>query len=240
MSAIAQSAVKSTFQLKSGFCSSTVFKCLSADLDAIKQQLIETTAKAPQFFAQSPVILDLSLVPLAVIDFAELKALLQQYGMIAIGVTQANEEQLQLAIAAGLPPIHISNKTPPAESPPKETNSTAMAINDGRYKTEIITYPLRSGMQVYGKDSNVIVTSTISYGAEVMADGYIHSYGILRGKVLAGAKGDKSARIFCRQLQAELVGIAGFYLMHDEIISPKENNLLQIYLENEKLIIESI
>lgn len=75
----------------------------------------------------------------------------------------------------------------------------------------VINRPLRSGQRIYARDTDLIVIGMVSQGAEVIADGNIHVYGPLRGKAMAGARGDATARIFTTQLDPELVAIAGVY-----------------------------
>src|SRR3546814_10008841 len=70
--------------------------------------------------------------------------------------------------------------------------------------TRIISDPVRSGQQIYVADGDLVVSTTVSPGAEVVADGCVHIYGALRGRAIAGARGETSARIFCRRFEAEL------------------------------------
>ncbi len=53
--------------------------------------------------------------------------------------------------------------------------------------------------------------AAVNAGAEVLADGNIHVYGPLRGKAIAGSRGNTEARIFTTCLEPELVAIAGVY-----------------------------
>ncbi|WP_163907617.1 septum site-determining protein MinC, partial [Proteus mirabilis] len=62
--------------------------------------------------------------------------------------------------------------------------------------TLVIDKPLRSGQQVYAKGGDLVVLAVVSHGAEVIADGSIHIYAPLRGKAIAGARGDTTARIY--------------------------------------------
>ena len=57
----------------------------------------------------------------------------------------------------------------------------------------------------------------VSAGAELLADGNIHVYGPLRGRALAGVKGDTKARIFCQQMGAEMLSVAGQYKTAEEL-----------------------
>lgn len=104
----------------------------------------------------------------------------------------------------------------------------------------MVERPIRSGQQVYAEEGDLIVLSQTSAGSEIMADGSIHVYGALRGRVLAGVKGDKTARIFCRSLEAELIVIAGCYQLLDESDTNLKGKPAVIHLEHDKLIIEPL
>ena len=75
----------------------------------------------------------------------------------------------------------------------------------------VIDKPLRSGQQVYARGRDLVVLAMVNAGAEVIADGHIHVYAPLRGKAMAGARGNMDARIFALELNAELLSIAGVY-----------------------------
>ena len=85
-----------------------------------------------------------------------------------------------------------------------------------------------------------MVIGSVSTGAEILADGNIHVYGTLRGRALAGVQGNQHASIFCHSLQAELISIAGIYLLSDDIVEDKIGASVQVYMENEKLQMELI
>lgn len=115
-----------------------------------------------------------------------------------------------------------ANFSAPVESPaggplaslaPAETAEAAPA---GARVTRVVTQPVRGGQQIYVA-GDLILLAPVSAGAEVMADGHIHVYAPLRGRALAGVQGDTGARIFCRELNAELVAIAGHYRVADDL-----------------------
>src|SRR5690606_12331912 len=83
--------------------------------------------------------------------------------------------------------------------------------NDAVRPTLLLDRSVRSGQSVYARGADLIIVGTVSAGAEVIADGNIHVYGALRGKAMAGARGDEAARIFTTHLDAELVAVAGVY-----------------------------
>ena len=100
--------------------------------------------------------------------------------------------------------------------------------------SKIISKPIRSGQQVYA-EGDLIILSSVSPGAEVLADGSIHVYGALRGRALAGVKGDSNARIFCRSMEAELVSIAGNFILSDALQKILWKESAQVLLNDENL-----
>ena len=81
----------------------------------------------------------------------------------------------------------------------------------------IVTSPVRGGQQIYAQGGDLVVMAPVSAGAELLADGNIHVYGPLRGRALAGVKGDTRARIFCQQMGAEMLSVAGQYKTAEEL-----------------------
>ena len=101
----------------------------------------------------------------------------------------------------------------------------------------LVTQPVRSGTQIYARGADLIVTAPVSPGAEIVADGNIHVYGALRGRALAGAGGDAEARIFCTRLEAELVSIAGRYLVSEQLPPESHRTAVQIALVDDRLTV---
>ena len=107
--------------------------------------------------------------------------------------------------------------------------------------TMVIERPLRSGQRIYAPQADLLVHGIVSHGAEVIADGHIHVYGPLRGRVMAGAQGDTTAQIYCTQLDAELIGIAGIYRTTDTPLPEHlRNKAVRIRLFNQSLVIEAL
>jgi septum site-determining protein MinC len=105
----------------------------------------------------------------------------------------------------------------------------------------IIDKPLRSGQQVYARGRDLVVLSMVNPGAEVIADGHIHVYAPLRGKAIAGARGDASARILTLCLEPELVSIAGVYRTSENPLpDPLRGKPAQIRLADDKLVMEPL
>jgi len=103
-----------------------------------------------------------------------------------------------------------------------------------------INRPVRSGQQIYARDTDLIVMGPIGPGAEVIADNNIHVYGPLRGRALCGVSGNTSTRIFCQSLEAELVSVAGNYRLLEEIPEDLRGKPAQIWLDDDKLSIEPL
>ena len=234
----AVSAQQAVFDLKSGQFTLPNLRLLSANLDALDEQLLTRVQQAPGFFRNTPVVIDLSLMARqgGAIDFALLVGLMRGYGMVPVAIQGGTAEHqemaqfLELAVLADNKHPSETGSTPPP--PPQPAPKPASA--------KLVTQPVRSGQRVYASGSDLVIVASVSSGAEVIADGNIHVYGTLRGRALAGVKGDREARIFCKSLQAELVAIAGQYRVNDQL----QNDLLgaptQIYLTEKRLLIEKL
>jgi septum site-determining protein MinC len=140
--------------------------------------------------------------------------------------------------AAGARPAEAGDKTP------GKTSGKSPGQSPGKKETpkgnKVVTQPIRSGRQIYAQGGDLVVLNTVSAGAELLADGNLHVYGALRGRALAGVSGDTSARIFCRSLNAELVSIAGHWIVRDDIDEDLIGREVQVYLKDGDLAIEPL
>lgn len=251
----AQTQKSGAFGLKGNLLTLTVMHLYQADLDAIRLHLQATVSKTPKFFTNMPIVIDCQHLSNYThpIDFKEIILLLREFHLIPVGISNGTPEQLEAANLAGLGTLSQIKKeeavnTPPKSSPslieeptaPTRARSTPKNTEPTQSKSKIISTPIRSGQQVYAKGSDLIITSTVSAGAEILADGNIHVYGTLRGRALAGVQGDKSARIFCHDLQAEIISIAGLYKLQDDIDNSHRNEPVQILIQDDQLKIVPI
>ena len=186
------------------------------------------------------------------IDLPGLLALLRRYRMHPVAVAGAGPALLARAQALGLAEAPEPGAAPRAE-PRVETVVQEVVrevvkevvvereVPAEAPRTVIVDKPLRSGQQVYAKGADLVVMALVSHGAEVIADGNIHVYAPLRGKAIAGARGNTEARIFATSLEAELIAIAGIYRTTEnplpEAVFAKP---AQVRLEGEKLVMEPL
>lgn len=130
-------------------------------------------------------------------------------------------------------PTRAARETTAAASPTPAGPQSSSAL--------VITRPLRSGQRIYARHTDLVVVGMVSQGAEVIADGNIHVYGPLRGKAMAGARGDTSARIFTTQLDAELLAVAGVYrVVEDKLDRNLHNQPALVRLNGDTLHIEAL
>ncbi len=107
--------------------------------------------------------------------------------------------------------------------------------------TLVIDRPLRSGQRVYARGGDLVVLQAVSVGAEVIADGHIHVYAPLRGRAMAGARGDTRARIFSTCMQAQLVSIAGIYRTTETPLPRSvEGRPAHVRLDGSRLLVEPL
>jgi len=224
------------FQLKADLFPLTVFCVHDPRLERIKAQLTDTIQKAPKYFEDAPFIIDVSRVAGEDIDFAGLAAVLKEANTKPFGIRGVSDDQKEAAAAAGLA---LFKQTPSAQT--ESAQASPKAQNIAKAPTRIITKPVRAGTKIYAKNADLIIIAPVNVGAECIADGSIHVYGPLRGRALAGASGDKNARIFCQSLDAELIAIAGHYQVSEHLQVPEHNgHVLQVFLQDNKLNITSI
>jgi len=203
-------------------------------------ELAEQVQRSPRFFLNAPVVLDLKGAAefTREAEFAEAKEILRRHTLTLIGIQNAAPAQADAAAATGLAGF-APNSTQPSR--PRSTEAAPVPQSPpppAETKSRLITQPVRSGTQIYARGADLVVTAPVSAGAEIMADGNIHVYAALRGRALAGATGDADARIFCSRLEAELVSIAGHYLVSDQIPPEQRGFPVQIALIDDRLTIE--
>lgn len=137
---------------------------------------------------------------------------------------------------------HTTNGDKAASNTPQTTTASNNANHPpAARQTIVIERPVRTGQQVYAEQADLIILGMVSEGAEVIADGHIHIYAPMRGRALAGANGDKNARIFIQTMQAELVSIAGIYRTFDQDL-PKhlQARAVQVSLQEDRLVLAAL
>lgn len=203
-----------TFEIKSANLPLVALLLKSADLPALAQELQERFADIPDFFDQDPMVIDLAPLKGAEVDFEGLVKLLRGLRVLPVAVKGASEAQLREALRAGLanaPEAEAVVKAVVQPSAPHPSPVPGGEKEQQPTRALVIDKPLRSGQQVYARGRDLVVLSMVNPGAEVIADGHIHVYAPLRGKAIAGARGDAQARIFTLCLEPELLSIAGVY-----------------------------
>lgn len=207
-----------TFEIKSANLPLVALLLKSPDLGTLSRELALRFGDIPDFFDNDPLVIDLSQLPADAdtVDFAALMALLRPYRVVPLAARGGQPAQMAAAAEAGLVPAPDARVSAPAAPPPAATRSKAPAPATEAPPAPapgalVIDKPLRSGQQVYARGRDLVVLSMVNAGAEVIADGHIHVYAPLRGKAMAGARGNTDARIFALSLEPELLSIAGIY-----------------------------
>ena len=243
---------RTSFDLKSASLPVVAVVLKTTDAAQFAADLAERVADAPGFFDNDPVLIDLAAVreAEAPIDFAAIVAELRSRSTLPVAVRGGNPAQMDAARAAGLA---VAPDAPPAraEAPAPEVREVIREVvrevevfrevpmpGPG---TVVVDKPLRSGQQVYARGADLVVMAVVSFGAEVIADGNIHVYAPLRGRAIAGARGNTEARIFSTCLEPQLVSIAGIYRTTEtELPADVRGKPAQVRLDGEKLIIEPL
>ena len=231
-------------------------------MESLSHDLKTQLADTPDFFDQEPVVIDLGglseVEKTQSVDFPALMALLRSHSMLPIALRSGSPAQMQAGKAAGLldatfarilktPASVPSPKVPAAPAPKVAAPKPAPAIPEtvATLGALVIDKPLRSGQQIYAKGRDLVILAMVNPGAEVIADGNIHVYSTLRGKAIAGAKGNTQAMIFAQCMEPELISIAGVYRTSENAL-PADiwGQAAQVSLkptpEGEKLVIRAL
>ncbi len=259
--------VRSLFELKSTAWYLTALRLHGADADALGAELDARFADSPGLFDDDPLVIDLS--PLresdVAIDFAAIVAHLRRHHLQPLAVQGGSPAQTAAARAAGLAEA-LEPESRPAPRPQPVAEPAPLVPDDRNERideaaaelapdaaaepvatapvpvpTLVVDKPLRSGQRVYARGGDLVVLSVVSFGAEVIADGSIHVYAPLRGRAIAGARGDTQARIFSTCMEPQLVSIAGIYRTTETPLpADVSGRAAQVRLEGERILVEAL
>ena len=229
-------------------------------IDAWFEEVDRILKRSPGFFASRPIILDCSGIEDDEFDIKGLLLELKNRKMSVMGLEGIGEEKLDPDMppivaggrnASDIKPDNAVNesttatKQSTAPKPVQQNSAEQLKVeeSDGKRKSVkslLIGHSVRSGQAICHTDGDVTIVGSVASGAEVIAGGSLHVYGTLRGRGMAGTVGDKSARIFCTKLEAELVAINGIYKAAEDIDPKQLSQSVQINLENDNLVITNL
>ena len=232
--AAATDAASAPFQIRGTSFTLLALKLVDPRDPAFFVKLQEMLSLAPGFYRNAPIILDLSLLTASgPVDMVGFCANLRELGLVPVGIQGATAAWEQASTEAGLA-VFPAGRATEAQT----VRGRAKALPSP--KARLVTEPVRSGQQVYAADGDLIVTAAVSRGAECLAEGNIHVYGPLRGRAVAGLGGDRSVRIFCRHLDADLVSIGGFFMVSEQLDPALIGKPVQIRLVEERLVFDPL
>jgi len=226
---------QSPIELKGSSFTLSVVHLHDSRPEVIHQALLNKVEQAPAFLKNAPVVINVATLS-GEVDWPQVQQAVIAAGMRVVGVSGCKDEHQKRAITrAGLSLMSEGRAKVIEAVAPKP-----VVVENTSVKTRIVSTPVRSGQQIYARNCDLIVTSHVSAGAEIVADGNIHIYGMMRGRALAGAAGDTSCQIFCTRLQAELVSIAGQYWLSEQIPSEHIGQAIRLSLLDNALTIQPL
>ncbi|UVK77043.1 MAG: Z-ring positioning protein MinC [Sodalis sp. Fle] len=212
-------------ELKGSNFTLSVIHVHDAQPEEIRRAIQEKIKQAPSFLQNAPVVINVARLSHES-DWFEMYQAVSATGLYVVGVSGCNDNKLkQTIISRGLP--LLTEGKPLMQAPPVA-------------KTLLINTPVRSGQQIYARNSDLIITNSVSDGAEIIADGNIHIYGMMRGRALAGASGDGECKIFCTHFFPEIISISGQYWLSDQIPNKFLGKTALLSLQNGKLTIQPL
>ncbi|AHB70075.1 minC protein [Cronobacter malonaticus] len=206
--------------------------------EVIRKALEEKIAQAPAFLKNAPVVVNVAGLD-GSINWQQLHQTFIDSGLHLVGISGCQDDALKAEISrAGLALLTEGKASAPRAAKPAE--APVPPAPTAALRTRLIDLPVRSGQRIYAPGADLVVTSHVSAGAELIADGNIHVYGTMRGRALAGASGDKEAQIFSTNLAAELVSIAGVYWLSDQIPAEFYNKAARLRLADGALTVQPL
>jgi septum site-determining protein MinC len=219
----------------------------TADGAAVETALKQMTGGVEDFFEGDLAVIDVGdMNPgCGQIDWAATIALLKKFNLNPVAVRNATPDMIAgiqqhgLSLDSGkrddAPAVAAAPAPTPAPTAAPEMAAPAVA------GTMIVDTPVRAGQRIYARGADLVVMAMVNNGAEIIADGSIHVYGVLNGRALAGASGDARARIFAQSMAPELVSIAGVYRTFENGFPAEQaRQPAQIRLLGDRLEIQSI
>ena len=235
------------FEIKSAQWPLVALSLRSSLVEELARDMGHKFGEQVDFFDQDPLLIDLSGIEdhSTALDMASVLKVLKSFKLRPLAYKGGNPAQRMAAQGVGLVLADdavwhkVSQQAAVAPSPAPAPTTAPQA------HTQFLDKPLRSGQQFYARGADLVVTAMVNPGAEVVADGSIHVYAPLRGKAIAGARGNTQARIFARELEAELVSIAGVYrtsevALPDNVRGRAAHIRLQVSDQGERLLIEPL
>lgn len=251
-------------EFKSSQLSLTLVRIHASDMAEIGELLTTKLAKAGKFLRGAPVVVD-PLCGLSSVQLAQLLELLRQHQLTPVGIRTKDAHLVDYAEMCGLAvfkPSTTTDKATEAVQPPTvQTESAAkQAVASVADTTPAVTIDtgalteksvpsvqkalrissLRSGQFEKHLLNDVVVEGGINSGAELFVGGSISVLGSVRGRIHAGASGDRSARILAKNFNPELVSIAGVFLLSDDIPQLVKQGWVEVYLDQNSLKFQTL
>ncbi|ASK33757.1 septum site-determining protein MinC [Alcanivorax sp. N3-2A] len=229
---------KSVLEFKGRMLMMTVLNLKSLDPNALHQQVSQRLEQDGRWLRDAPVVVDVSNPEeISQVELMSAVDTLRGLGVNLVALARNEVLDSDTALMLGLGSISLSGgrDVPRADTPaPGAGEGHGEDASAGRTGTLVVDQPVRSGQQIYSH-GDLIVLAPVSTGAELMAEGHIHVYSKLRGRALAGVRGDIDARIFCQDLDAELVSIAGHYRVAEGLPDDHRRKAVHITLDGDAM-----
>jgi septum site-determining protein MinC len=256
-------ALPPAFEIKGTVSSLTVLRLRSVDVARIEGELATRIHPFPQIFMNAPVIVDAGLLDGQPVPWEAIASILKAAKLVPVGAANVPAAETDRAVSSGFGVIQLGSRLRAVE--PSEVEASPEERDEPEVTIEVtvaepavlaappapvptpaetapvireplvVAQPVRGGQVVYARGVDLVARAPVNAGAQVIADGSIYIWAPLRGRALAGAQGRKDARIFCLSLEAELLSVAGEYILADEIPDALRGRPVQVFLDGERV-----
>lgn len=211
------------------------------------EELDRRVESSLSFFANRPLVLDLTNVNPTKAETLEMVAFIEERNLRLIAVEGVEADWLPERLAplpgkvqsAGMfeprdvtPALGLEKPKAPAWENETTPGTPCAAL--------LVSEPVRSGQSIIYPQGDIIIVGSVASGAEIIAGGSIHVYGSLRGRAFAGTNGNTNARIFCNKFDAEILVIDGLYKTADDFDNSLRGTQVQARLDRNVMNIEKM
>lgn len=211
------------------------------------EELDRRVESSLSFFANRPLVLDLTNVNPTKAETLEMVAFIEERNLRLIAVEGVETDWLPERLAplpgkvqsAGMfeprdvtPALGLEKPKAPAWENETTSGTPCAAL--------LVSEPVRSGQSIIYPQGDIIIVGSVASGAEIIAGGSIHVYGSLRGRAFAGTNGNTNARIFCNKFDAEILVIDGLYKTADDFDNSLRGTQVQARLDRNVMNIEKM
>jgi len=237
-------------KLKGGMTTVVNIVVQAKNLKKIEEEIYALQSKAPSLMKGMPIVIDFGSIEVTSDFVSDLISLIKSVGSIPFGIKGEEENLADIARLSSLAYLGLGHNAIAQTTASKNDDGLSIYSENTKAsptepessieRAKIVHGPIRGGQQVYARNADLIIMGNVNNSAEVLADGNVHIYGTLKGRVLAGLRGDDHSKIFVSNFDPEMILINGDYMTKGDISQDLIGQSVVIFKVDEKININKV